>query len=173
MMPSLHNYVTIDPGAFLAEPKWLEIIFNMCKMVCWFLSASTITLLRRLIFHNHLILISNCLIKPMGLHIFVLGGNFIFVNLLLWLTQRFWGLTPLPVIICNLFVIICNVMPNGRVYESWQGVNHRVLGILGEVLIIADSSGFWIFRYWTVNLAKIMKSMQPNFLKSYFFNSRV
>lgn len=33
MMPCLHNYVTVDPGAFLADPKWLEIVFNMCKMV--------------------------------------------------------------------------------------------------------------------------------------------
>jgi hypothetical protein len=33
MMPCLHNYVTVDPQAFLAEPKYCEIIFNMCKQV--------------------------------------------------------------------------------------------------------------------------------------------
>ncbi|XP_013398069.1 importin-7 [Lingula anatina] len=33
MMPALHNYVTVDPQAFLANPKHLEIIYNMCKTV--------------------------------------------------------------------------------------------------------------------------------------------
>ena len=31
MMPCLHNYVTVDPVAFLSEPQYCEIIFNMCK----------------------------------------------------------------------------------------------------------------------------------------------
>jgi len=31
MMPCLHNYVTVDPQAFLAEPKYCEVILNMCK----------------------------------------------------------------------------------------------------------------------------------------------
>ena len=33
MMPCLHNYVTVDPQAFLGEPKYCEVIFNMCKQV--------------------------------------------------------------------------------------------------------------------------------------------
>ncbi|XP_012566342.1 importin-7 isoform X1 [Hydra vulgaris] len=31
MMPCLHNYVTVDPEAFLARPKYCEAIFNMCN----------------------------------------------------------------------------------------------------------------------------------------------
>jgi len=31
MMPCLHNYVTVDPPAFLSQPKYCEVIFNMCK----------------------------------------------------------------------------------------------------------------------------------------------
>jgi len=31
MMPCLHNYITVDTPAFLANPKNLEIIYNMCK----------------------------------------------------------------------------------------------------------------------------------------------
>jgi len=33
MMPCLHNYVTVDPSAFIAEPQYCEVIFNMCKEV--------------------------------------------------------------------------------------------------------------------------------------------
>lgn len=33
MMPCLHNYITVDTPAFLANPKNLEIIYNMCKKV--------------------------------------------------------------------------------------------------------------------------------------------
>uniref|UniRef100_A0A7M5X8J5 Exportin-2 central domain-containing protein n=1 Tax=Clytia hemisphaerica TaxID=252671 RepID=A0A7M5X8J5_9CNID len=33
MMPCLHNYVTVDPQAFLANPKYCEVIFNMCKQM--------------------------------------------------------------------------------------------------------------------------------------------
>lgn len=33
MMPSLHNYVTVDPEKFASDPKHLEIIYNMCKVV--------------------------------------------------------------------------------------------------------------------------------------------
>jgi len=33
MMPCLHNYVTVDPPAFLAEPQYCEVIFNMCKQM--------------------------------------------------------------------------------------------------------------------------------------------
>nr|XP_004611391.1 unnamed protein product [Sorex araneus] len=33
MMPLLHNYVTIDTGALLANPKHLEILFTMCRKV--------------------------------------------------------------------------------------------------------------------------------------------
>uniref|UniRef100_UPI00398F7D15 importin-8 isoform X3 n=1 Tax=Pristiophorus japonicus TaxID=55135 RepID=UPI00398F7D15 len=33
MMPLLHNYVTIDTGAFLSNPKNVEIIYNLCKKV--------------------------------------------------------------------------------------------------------------------------------------------
>ncbi|BFZ04143.1 hypothetical protein BsWGS_07182 [Bradybaena similaris] len=33
MMPALHNYITVDTEAFLANPRNLEIIYNMCKTV--------------------------------------------------------------------------------------------------------------------------------------------
>ena len=33
MMPCLHNYVTVDPEKFASNPKHLEIIYNMCKIV--------------------------------------------------------------------------------------------------------------------------------------------
>lgn len=33
MMPSLHNYVTVDTDAFLADEKRLLAIYNMCKEV--------------------------------------------------------------------------------------------------------------------------------------------
>jgi len=36
MMPCLHNYITVDTPAFLANPKNLEIIYNMCKKVITF-----------------------------------------------------------------------------------------------------------------------------------------
>ncbi|CAH3158817.1 unnamed protein product [Porites lobata] len=31
MMPCLHNYITVDTPAFLANPKNMEVIYNMCK----------------------------------------------------------------------------------------------------------------------------------------------
>ncbi|KAJ7371004.1 importin-7 [Desmophyllum pertusum] len=31
MMPCLHNYITVDTPAFLANPKNLEVVYNMCK----------------------------------------------------------------------------------------------------------------------------------------------
>ena len=33
MMPALHNYVTVDPASFIGNPKYMEIIYNMCKTV--------------------------------------------------------------------------------------------------------------------------------------------
>lgn len=33
MMPALHNYITVDTDAFLANPTHLEVIFNMCKQI--------------------------------------------------------------------------------------------------------------------------------------------
>lgn len=33
IMPCLYNYVTVDPNAFLSEPKYCELIFNMCKQM--------------------------------------------------------------------------------------------------------------------------------------------
>ena len=33
MMPALHNYVTVDPQAFLSDAKRMEIIYNVCKTV--------------------------------------------------------------------------------------------------------------------------------------------
>ncbi|XP_067928154.1 importin-7-like [Watersipora subatra] len=33
MMPCLHNYVTVDPDKFASNPKHLEMIYNMCKVV--------------------------------------------------------------------------------------------------------------------------------------------
>ena len=33
MMPALHNYITVDPTSFLANPKNMEMIYDMCKTV--------------------------------------------------------------------------------------------------------------------------------------------
>uniref|UniRef100_A0A8C8EXM1 Importin N-terminal domain-containing protein n=1 Tax=Oncorhynchus tshawytscha TaxID=74940 RepID=A0A8C8EXM1_ONCTS len=33
MMPLLHNYVTVDTDMLLSNPKYLEVIYNMCKKV--------------------------------------------------------------------------------------------------------------------------------------------
>lgn len=33
MMPALHNYITVDTTAFLANPEHVQIIYNMCKTV--------------------------------------------------------------------------------------------------------------------------------------------
>ncbi|XP_071104621.1 importin-7-like [Haliotis cracherodii] len=33
MMPALHNYITVDTPAFLANPSYLQIIYQMCKTV--------------------------------------------------------------------------------------------------------------------------------------------
>uniref|UniRef100_A0A8C7U7I5 Importin 8 n=1 Tax=Oncorhynchus mykiss TaxID=8022 RepID=A0A8C7U7I5_ONCMY len=33
MMPLLHNYVTVDTDTLLSNPKYLEVIYNMCKKV--------------------------------------------------------------------------------------------------------------------------------------------
>jgi len=33
MMPALHNYVTVDPQAFLSDPKRMEMIYDICKTV--------------------------------------------------------------------------------------------------------------------------------------------
>jgi len=33
MTAALHNYITVEPQKFLANPKHLEMIYNMCKTV--------------------------------------------------------------------------------------------------------------------------------------------
>lgn len=33
MMPALHNFVTVDPPAFLSNPKNFELIYSMCKQI--------------------------------------------------------------------------------------------------------------------------------------------
>ncbi len=33
MMPLLHNYVTVDTNMLLTDPKYLEVIYTMCKKV--------------------------------------------------------------------------------------------------------------------------------------------
>lgn len=33
MMPALHNYITVDPQAFLSDQKYMGMIFDMCKAV--------------------------------------------------------------------------------------------------------------------------------------------
>jgi len=33
MMPALHNYVTVDPEAFISDPERIQIIFDMCKKI--------------------------------------------------------------------------------------------------------------------------------------------
>jgi hypothetical protein len=33
MMPTFFNYITVDPMAFLSNPSYMEMIFNMCRMV--------------------------------------------------------------------------------------------------------------------------------------------
>jgi len=34
MMPSLYNYITVDPDVFLSQPIYMEMIFGICKTVC-------------------------------------------------------------------------------------------------------------------------------------------
>ena len=33
MMPALHNYVTVDSDVFLSKPEYMEMTFDMCKLV--------------------------------------------------------------------------------------------------------------------------------------------
>lgn len=33
MMPALHNYITVDTPAFLSNPEYIQVIYNMCKQV--------------------------------------------------------------------------------------------------------------------------------------------
>jgi len=33
MMPALHNYVTVDPDAFISDPERIQIIYDMCKKI--------------------------------------------------------------------------------------------------------------------------------------------
>ena len=33
MMPALHNYMTVDPDKFIANPRNMEMIYDMCKTV--------------------------------------------------------------------------------------------------------------------------------------------
>ena len=33
MMGALHNYVTVAPDQFLGNPQYVEIMYNMCKVV--------------------------------------------------------------------------------------------------------------------------------------------
>ncbi|XP_077995074.1 importin-7-like [Glandiceps talaboti] len=33
MMPALHNYIIVDPQAFIADAKHIEVIYNICKRV--------------------------------------------------------------------------------------------------------------------------------------------
>ncbi|XP_077868643.1 importin-7 isoform X2 [Saccoglossus kowalevskii] len=33
MMPALHNFIIVDPPAFLSDPKRIEVIYNMCKKI--------------------------------------------------------------------------------------------------------------------------------------------
>ncbi|XP_070563950.1 importin-7-like [Ptychodera flava] len=33
MMPALHNYIIVDPVAFISDPKHIEVIYNICKRV--------------------------------------------------------------------------------------------------------------------------------------------
>ena len=33
MMPSLYNYVTVDPDVFLSQPCHMEMMFNICRAV--------------------------------------------------------------------------------------------------------------------------------------------
>ena len=42
MMPALHNYVTVDPQAFISNEAHLKIIYDMCKAVsilAWLIMA--------------------------------------------------------------------------------------------------------------------------------------
>ena len=41
MTPCLHNYVVVDTPALLQQEKNLEIIFLMCKKVCYLLLQFT------------------------------------------------------------------------------------------------------------------------------------
>lgn len=33
MMPCLHNYITVDPQNFIANPKHFEMVYEMCSKV--------------------------------------------------------------------------------------------------------------------------------------------
>ena len=33
MMPALHNYITVDTETFSSDPRYLEMIYTMCKSV--------------------------------------------------------------------------------------------------------------------------------------------
>lgn len=33
LMPSLYNYVTVDPDVFLSQPSHMEMIFSICRAV--------------------------------------------------------------------------------------------------------------------------------------------
>ena len=33
LMPSLYNYITVDPDVFLSQPSHMEMIFNICRAV--------------------------------------------------------------------------------------------------------------------------------------------
>jgi len=35
MMPALHNYITVDPQAFLSDAKRMEMIYTVCKTVSY------------------------------------------------------------------------------------------------------------------------------------------
>ena len=35
MMGALHNYVTVAPDQFLGNPQYVEIMYNMCKVVSY------------------------------------------------------------------------------------------------------------------------------------------
>lgn len=40
LMPALHNYVTIDPEAFLSNENHINVIFDMCQSVSEQISLS-------------------------------------------------------------------------------------------------------------------------------------
>uniref|UniRef100_A0A8C7U524 Importin 8 n=1 Tax=Oncorhynchus mykiss TaxID=8022 RepID=A0A8C7U524_ONCMY len=43
MMPLLHNYVTVDTDTLLSNPKYLEVIYTMCKKVCVLMKCPMLT----------------------------------------------------------------------------------------------------------------------------------
>ncbi len=52
MMPLLHNYVTVDTNMLLSDPKYLEVIYTMCKKVLICMSSMKLFHLKCILCHS-------------------------------------------------------------------------------------------------------------------------